>query len=102
MPEMRRPSNSPSGQSGQPPRRRPVPKRTPMWLKIGLIVAPFVLIALVLNLKARRTSDENAEAAEAFVDPNNRIKKLEAEVSTFDREAKAWMRLQRAEDPAAE
>lgn len=95
MPDMRQPGRSP--QRGSQRRGRPAPaaKPTPAWVKVGLIIAPLVLIALVLNLFKGSTEVEKPVAA--VVDPNLRINKLTEQVGKFSSDLK---KVANSTDPA--
>ena len=70
-----------------------------MWLKVGLIVAPLVLIALVVNLTIQKKGDDNPVVVK--VDPNARINELVKQVDFLRKDYGSWRSLMQKEDPSA-
>ena len=81
------------------PRSRVITTRsqeTPRWVWIGLVVAPIVLIVLVLAFRGGKTPVDTDAG-----DPNQKITRLEGEVSDIQKSFRRFFKLVRAEDPSA-
>ncbi len=68
-------------------------------MKVGLIVAPIILIALVVNLTVKKQGEEQTVVVK--VDPNARINELVKQVDSLQKDYKSWRTLMQKEDPAA-
>jgi len=95
MPEMRQPGKFPQRGSQRPARRSPPPpKPTPVWVKVGLIIAPLVLIGLVANLYYGKESS-SSEPVVQKEDPNVKIGELRKQIPKFKAD---WSKFAAAKD----